>query len=208
MRSAAIRLREVAIRRRVGFASAAALTGILAALSSSASAATIDDLTVRKVGDRYLIELHAQLDARASAAYAIFADLANLRAINPDVRRVEITRRPGGEPAELYTEVRACVLWYCRSIRETEQMTFIRTSQGGEVSATILPRDDLRFGRARWLFTEAGGRTDLRVSAEFEPAFHVPPLIGPWVVKRWLRMETEQSSLNIERLAAADHPAR
>lgn len=69
--------------------------------------------------------------------------------------------------------------------------------------ASVLPGGDLRSGRARWLFRDAGGRTDLRVTAELQPAFLIPPLIGPWVVKRWLRAETVQSSANIERLAAS-----
>ena len=41
-----------------------------------AGAASIDDLTVRKVGARYIIELHAHLNARASMVYAVFAEAA------------------------------------------------------------------------------------------------------------------------------------
>jgi hypothetical protein len=75
----------------------------------------------------------------------------------------------------------------------------------------VLPPGDLRYGRARWLFRPAGDQTDFEVSAELEPAFTVPPLIGPWLVKRWLRVETEQSSENLEKLtrtAAASHPSK
>jgi hypothetical protein len=181
---------------------AGALAGVLAGAAPAANAATIDDLTVRKVGDRYLIALRAQLEVPAGAAYALFANLANLPAINSDVRQIRITHHPGG-PVELYTEIRACVLWYCRSIHESQRMTFIRNANGGEVDATVIPEGDLRFGRAHWRFRGSGGRTELQVSAELEPAFGVPPLIGPWVVKHWLRVETEQSSVNIEKLAAA-----
>jgi hypothetical protein len=173
----------------------------LAGTGTAANAATIDDLTVRKVADDYLIELHAHLAARAAAAYGVFANLANLRALNTDVRRIEITGGRGNDPVQLYTEIRACVLFYCRSIHETQTMRFMREANGGEVYATVLPRGDLRFGRAHWLFREAGGQTDLEVTAELQPAFPVPPLIGPWVVKRWLRMETERTSINIEKLA-------
>jgi hypothetical protein len=178
------------------------IAGALAGAVTAASAATIDTLTVRKVADRYLIELHAHLDARAGAAYSVFANLANLPSINTDVRRIEVTGGPGGaNPVKLYTEIRACVLFYCRSIHESQEMTFAPKPDGGEVDATVLPQGDLRFGRAHWVFRDVGGRTDLQVSAELEPAFRVPPLIGPWLVKRWLRAETEQSSVNIEKLA-------
>lgn len=168
---------------------------------TSASAASIDDLSVRRVAGRYFIELHAHLNARASAVYGVFADLANLPAINTDVRRIQVTGGAAGEPVHLYTEIRACVLWYCRTIRETQEMTFRRKPDGGDVVANVLPRGDLRYGQARWLFrASSGDQTDFKVTAELEPAFYVPPLIGPWLVKRWLRLETERSSENLEKL--------
>ncbi len=173
----------------------------LAAVATTAGAATIDDLTVKKAADHYVIVLHAHLAARAGAAFGVFANLANLRSINTDVRRIEITGGRGNDPLELYTEIRACVLFYCRSIRETQTMTFLRKADGGEVYATVLPRGDLRYGRAHWLFRKSGAQTELEVTADLQPAFPVPPLIGPWVVKRWLRLETERSSINIEKLA-------
>ncbi len=186
--------REGAIRCLIALA--------LAGFATAARAESIDDLTVRSVDHRYLIELHAHLDARAAAAYAVFANLANLPSINTDVRRIEIKGRPGEDAVELYTEIRVCVLiWYCRTMHETQTMTFMRQADGGEVEATVLPLGDLRHGRAQWLFRDDGGRTDLHVTAELEPAFSVPPLIGPWVIKRWLRVETERSSVNIEKLA-------
>jgi len=178
------------------------IVAALAAPISPARAGSIEELSVRRVSDRYWIELHAHLDARAAAAYAVFANLANLPAINTDVRRVEVTGKTADDAVQVYTEIRACVLWwYCRSIRETQKMTFTRTSDGGDVAATVLAGGDLRDGQVRWVFRNAAGETDLRVTAELEPAFRVPPLIGPWLVKRWLRIETAQSSANIEKLA-------
>ncbi len=199
MRDAARRLKDAPVHRLIAARclSVIALAGVV----TTVSAATIDDLTVKKVADHYLIVLHAHLAARAAAAYGVFANLANLRSINADVRRIEIAGGRGSEPVQLYTEIRACVLFYCRSIHETQTMTFVRKADGGEVYATVLPRGDLRYGQARWLFRDSGTQTDLEVTADLQPAFPVPPLIGPWVVKRWLRLETERSSINIEKLA-------
>jgi hypothetical protein len=183
----------------------------LAGWVQAVSAASIDDLMVRKVGARYFIELHAHLNARASVAYAVFADLNNLPSINTDVKRIEIAGGRGGEPAQLYTEIRACLLFYCRTIRESQQMTFMPERDGGEVVATVLPKGDLRYGRASWVFHPSGDQTEFDATAELEPAFAVPPLIGPWLIKRWLREETERSSENLEKLtraAAASQPSK
>ncbi|MGB6451276.1 MAG: hypothetical protein WBE92_11035 [Steroidobacteraceae bacterium] len=177
---------------------AAALWG----LATSAGAASIDDLTVRETAGRYLIAMHAHLNARAGDAYAVFANLANLRSINSDLREATILGPAALGGVRLYTVFRACVLWYCRSIRETQTMTFARGPDGGEVDDIVLPSGgDLRSGHARWLFRSAGGQSVLEATAEFEPAFRVPPLIGPWLVRRWLRIETERAVANIETLA-------
>jgi hypothetical protein len=192
-------LSRAAVRDLIG-STRCLIVVVLVGWATSAGAGSIDDLSVRRVADRYFIQLHAHLNARASAAYTVFADLANLPAINTDVRRIDITGGTGGAPLHLYTEIRACVLWYCRTIRETQEMTFRREPDGGDVVATVLPRGDLRYGRAHWLFRAAGDQTDFEVTAELEPAFAIPPLIGPWLVKRWLRVETERSSENLEKL--------
>ncbi len=170
--------------------------------AAGAHAASIDHLTVAEGAGRYVIEMRAHLSVRAGNAYAVLADLGNLRSINSDVREARILGRSGAGGVELYTVFRACVLWYCRSIRETEEMTFARSAAGGEVDAVVLPGSgDFRSGHARWLFRAAGGGTDLEATAELEPTFRVPPLVGPWLVKRWLRAETERAVANIEALA-------
>jgi hypothetical protein len=178
------------------------LAVVLCAAAARADAASIDDLTVTEAAGRYLIEVRAHLGVRAGDAFAVFADLGNLRSINSDVREATILGRAGNGRVELYTVFRACVLWYCRSIHETQEMTFARGAAGGEVDAVVLPgTGDFRSGHARWLFRAAGGGTDLEATAELEPTFRVPPLIGPWLVRRWLRSETERAVANIETLA-------
>lgn len=176
----------------------------LCGAAARAGAASIDDLKVTEAAGRYVIEMRAHLSVRAGDAYAVFADLRNLRLIQSDVREARVLGRAGDGGVQLYTVFRACVLWYCRSIRETQQMTFAARSEGGEVDAVVIPGSgDFRSGHARWLFRATGGRTDLEATAELEPAFRIPPLIGPWLVRRWLRGETERAVANIETLAGS-----
>ncbi|MGH8226681.1 MAG: hypothetical protein ACREU3_02055 [Steroidobacteraceae bacterium] len=183
------------------------LAVVLGAWSASAAAASIQRLSVRSASGRYVIHLRAHLGVPAQAAYAVFANLRNLRAINPDVLQATIVGRSASGAVELYTVFQACVLWYCRSIREMQRMRFNPRGTGGEITATVVPGSgDLRSGQAQWSFEDAGGAdageaTELESSAVLTPAFHVPPLIGPWLVRRWLRAEAERAVTNIERLA-------
>jgi Polyketide cyclase / dehydrase and lipid transport len=179
------------------------LAPILACVAAPASAASIEHLAVTEAHGRYSIHLRVRLDVPAASAYAVFADLDELRAVNSDVLRARVVGRGPSGSVDLYSEIRACVLWYCRSLRETQRMTFDRRRDGGEVTATVLPQGgDFREGRAHWTFRAAGSRTILAMTADLEPAFRVPPLIGPWLVERWLRREAGRTAANLERLAA------
>lgn len=147
--------------------------------------------------------MRVRLDVPARAAYALFADLDELQALNSDIETARVVDRTGEGAVDLYSEIRVCVLGLCRSLRETQHMVFTPTVDGGEVVATILPHGgDFRAGRARWVFRRAGGGTRLQVTAEFVPAFRVPPVIGPWLIKRWLRREVARTAVNLERFTA------
>jgi Polyketide cyclase / dehydrase and lipid transport len=165
---------------------------------------SIDRLSVAQTGARYTIEMRVHLDVPARAAYAVFANPDNLRKLNSDVREARIVAHGPRGAIDLYSRIRVCVLWLCRAMHQTQRMTFIPSSDGGEVDATVLPSGgDLREGRAQWTFSRAGAGTRLDMRAQLEPAFRVPPLIGPWLVKRWLRGQVELTATNLERLARA-----
>jgi Polyketide cyclase / dehydrase and lipid transport len=180
------------------------LVAALAAAGTPASAASVEHLSVAEAGGRYTIEMRVRLDVPARAAYDVFANLGNLRTINSNVREAKVLGRGPHGGVELYARIRACVLWLCKSLRETQRMTFDARPDGGEVYAEVLPRGgDFREGRTSWSFRNAGGRTLLVMTAELVPIFRVPPIVGPWIVKRWLAREAERTARHLERLARA-----
>ena len=74
------------------------------------------------------------------------------------------------------------MLLYCRDVSQTQDMV---QSPGFVIVADILPQDsDFRSGRAHWRLSAEGDATLLRFHAEIVPAFFMPPLIGPWLIKR------------------------
>jgi len=177
-------------------------------VTALASAISLDRLSVAQTGRRYTIEMRVHLDVPAHAAYRVFANLDNLRKLNSDVQEARVVGRGPPGTVDLYSRIRVCVLWLCRALRETQRMTFVSSSDGGEVYARVLPLGgDLREGYAQWTFRRAGAGTRLEMTAQLEPAFRVPPLIGPWLVKRWLRGQVELTAANLERLARAGSEA-
>jgi hypothetical protein len=166
------------------------------------SAAEIQSLQVTRSGTRYHVDMEVRLQAPSAASYAVFAAPGNLPRINPAVRQVQLIEQHPDDQARIYTEVRVCALLYCKTLRQMQDMRYAARADGGDLHAEVLPaRSDFSYGRADWQFRPAGAATQLHFSAELEPAFWVPPLIGPWLVERSLREEAERTSAGIERLA-------
>ena len=179
----------------------------LLALTPLAAAAEIQSLEVTRSGARYHVEMEVKLQALSAASYSVFVMPGNLPKINPAVRQVQVIAQEAHDLARIYTELRVCALLYCKTLHQMQDMRYTPRPDGGDLHADVLPaRSDFSYGRADWQFRPAGVTTHLHFSAELEPAFWVPPLVGPWLVERSLREEAERTSAGIERLAAAVAP--
>lgn len=173
----------------------------------SAHAAEIQSLQVTRDGDRYHVEMQVKLQAGAAAAYAVFTAPASLPLINPAVQKVQVLQRDNDEHARLYTEVRVCAVLYCKNLHQVQDMRYTPRPDGGDLHAEVVPaQSDFQYGRADWSFRPAGSATLMHFSAEMEPAFWIPPLLGPWLVERSMREEAERTSAGIERLAKPPEP--
>jgi len=187
----------------------ATLLAALLLLPANAQAVVVDSLQVTQQGARYRVAMKVQLDASADAAYAVFTDYANLPRINPAVTLAQVlpeTTSP--DLSRLHTQLHMCFSFFCKTLDQVQDMRRIAERPGGRLNARVLPeRSDLRYGEANWHVGNCepsqptGARSCLEFSAELEPRFWIPPLIGPWVMERKLRQEAIQTSQGIERLA-------
>lgn len=166
---------------------------------------------------RYSVDLTVTLDATPASAFAVLTDYPNLPRINPAVVSAETMPGAPAGSTRLATHVRVCVAWFCRDLRQVQDMRASHEHHGGgHVHAEVLPAlSDLKFGRADWTVWPCEQQTCLRFATIIEPDFWVPPVIGPWLIKRKLSEEALQTSHGIEAAAhdpgalpAADHAAR
>lgn len=170
----------------------------------AASAYQVQQVSVDRHGDRYDLHMTVELDVAASAAYAALADPMLLPRINPAVREVSVTRTGGSSSTDkrVATVIRLCVSFFCRRLRQVQDMQFAADDQAYRIHAKVLPQlSDLRHGEANWHLIPCGSRTCLSFDAQLEPDFWIPPLIGPWLVQRKLHEQAMQTSAGIERVA-------
>ncbi len=167
--------------------------------------ADIDKVTVDHSKQRYTVEMNARMDTTAEKAYAVFTDYERLGEINDAIIRAElIDGAPEGQQ-RIHTQVRVCVVGICRVFDQVQDML---KAPPEHLQADIVPElSNLKYGKARWRIWNQDGRAHLYFSAEVEPDFWVPPLVGPWLIKRKLESEAEQTANGIERLANQVEPA-
>ncbi|MDR3415281.1 MAG: SRPBCC family protein [Nevskia sp.] len=180
---------------------------MLLAAAAAAHAADIQSLQVSRDGERYRIDMSVRVHAPASAAYAAFVAPGGLPRVNPDVRAMDFLGKGEGDTVRMYAELRVCIALYCRTLHQLQDLRLEPRQDGGDVHADmVFPGDsgnssDFSYGRADWTFRAAGEETQLHFNAELQPAFWLPPAIGPWLMERSMRLEAERTAAGIERLA-------
>ncbi len=178
-------------------AAAGVLPGILGV--SIGIAAQINDITVTNSDDAYMIEFDAFIDAPASQVFKVIGDFTRMGKISPDIIAVSVDAAPTGRGERVRSTIESCVLFLCRQIVQVED---VLAFDGNTIIAVIVPgAGDFKSGSTLWRLTNEGPRTRLRYEATRVADFWIPPLIGPWAVKRTMREQLELSIMAIERLA-------
>jgi len=178
-------------------ASAGLYAGVL--LIATVHAGELLDVAVGESGGRYAVQVEVHFDAPAARLRALITDYAHLDRINDAIRRSEVLAVNGPGRHRVRTEAQVCVGPFCKRIVQIQDVEVL---PGGDVLATLRPEgSDFRYGRAEWRFRPEADGTRMHFRSEIEPAFWVPPFVGPWLIKRALEAEALRSVANLERLA-------
>ncbi|NGY06646.1 SRPBCC family protein [Solimonas terrae] len=179
---------------------------LLLCMATPALAESVDQLDVGRDGARYHIELQARLDAPLADSYAVFSDFHNLPKINDAVEDVEPLPSPTPGVERWRTRVRVCVSFFCTRLKQVQDVRDTQDHDRYRLDAVVIPSmSNLRYGKAAWQLAQCGAQTCLSFSAELEPDFWVPPLLGPWLIERTMRREAHATAAGIEALAIAHH---
>lgn len=181
-------------------AHAAAAVGALG-VGALAAAATMDQLDVTKQRGRYSLEANARLDATPESIYAVLTDYDD-NAYSRISRAYKESRyldpADDGTPI-VYTRMEGCMLWHCMTLERTERL---ETDAPRWIKSTALPEaSNFKHATSEWMLEPDGDGTMMTYKVELEPDFFVPPVIGPWYLKRTLSQGGLRAVTRIERLA-------
>jgi hypothetical protein len=192
----------------VGWATKCHIVSLAAALlaSSFARAATIEELDVQRDGGCYRLSSVTYVDAALDAVFQVLTDYDAFQRISSVYEESRfLAPHPDGTPI-VYTRMKGCLLFFCTSMRrverlETDPPSFIRT--------TVLPeQSDVAYGQSEWILEPEAGGTRVTHRLTMQPDFWVPPVLGPWLLRKSLRKHGAAAVDRIEELAAELSPRR
>ena len=177
------------------------LGAVLFLQSFALRSAELQDVQVDLRNERYFLNSTVYFDVSPQALYAVVSDfdkfdkftsaIVESRNTGPDERG-----RPG-----FYARMEGCVLLFCKSFIRNG---YVLLSPIVQIVAIANPEEsDFKFSRERWQLFPDGDGTIMIYDFEMEPAFWVPPVIGPFYIQRALRGGAERAVNRIEALAQA-----
>jgi len=186
--------------KRIGLILGPAL--LVAALA--ARAATLADVEVEYENDRYRLTSTTYFDAPPSALYRVLTNydlFTKISSTFAEARNLEPDEQ--GRP-RFFTRMDGCIIMFCVSF---DRYGHLELQPEHDIVAIVDPElSDFKYSRERWQLLPDGDGTLLLYEFEMEPDFWVPPVVGPFVIKRALSSGGKRAVNRIEALALGREP--
>ncbi len=165
----------------------------------AAAAGTIERLETAHDDGRYTVIFEVVLDAPRDKVWRIMTDYEGLPRVSKIITESRVLKQEDANRHRIGVTLKACILFFCKTIK---RVVDIEAKPPTEITVTEDPANrHIRYAVERWQVQAEDNRTRLHYTAEVEPNFFIPPLIGPPVVKYFLRREIQLTAIEVEALA-------
>lgn len=171
----------------------------------SSQSADLVEIEVEREDDVYNMNSVSWLDVSPEKLYNILANhdlftkftsaVVESRNVDPDEE---------GRP-QFFSRFEGCVVLFCRSFIRNG---YLELKPFRELVAIVNPEtSDFKHSREQWTLEPEKGGTRMTYEFEMIPDFWVPPVIGPFYIKRALKSGGEKAVDRIEALAQSEQAA-
>jgi hypothetical protein len=172
-----------------------------AATLSVAGAATLRTIDIDRDDGVYSLHAETFLAASPEDIFEVLLDYDRFSRISGVYKEHGYLAPDTDGTPIVYTRMEGCLLFYCLSMRRVERLEVKRP---GHIRTVTMPeRSDFKRSSSEWVLEPEAGGTRMTYSLIMEPDFWVPPVIGPWYLKRTLQRGGGNAINRIERLAQA-----
>lgn len=171
---------------------------------STVQAADLRSVTVERADGRYFVRSETLMDTTQEQVYDVLTNydlfvkfssaFDESRNLDPDDE---------GRP-QFYTRMEGCVLFFCVTF---ERYGYLELKPSYYIEATVHPeQSDFKYSVESWELIEQDEGTLLVYEFEVEPDFWVPPVVGPFYIRRALKAGAVDAVDRIEALAQGREP--
>ena len=163
-------------------------------------AGEIKSATVQYQNGIYSISFEAILAAPQADIFRIVTDYNRLSRLNDMIDTSSLLTQPGHLPAKRKIIIHTCILFYCRQATLVETVNEYNMNT---VIAMVVPTEsDFEFGESNWQVISLNEQaTQLSLTSQLQPKFWIPPVIGPWLIKKKMIRELYVMVDRLELLA-------
>ncbi len=165
----------------------------------SANAADIRKLDVWKERGVFYVDLVGYIDAPIIQVYDVLVDYEHLDRLSSSIVESRILEPSEDGTPLVYTLTRKCVFLFCGKIEKVERLEL---EPFHHITAIAIPeRSNVVHGLSEWRLSEEDCGTLIEFRQELDPAFWVPPVFGPMMIKKVMRQGGRRAILRVEYYA-------
>lgn len=171
------------------------------AWASLGSPATLRTIDITRHSGRYSLLSETWLDAEPDDIFAVLLDYDHFSRISRVYKEHGYLEPDDDGTPIIYTRMEGCLIKrvFCKSMRRVERL---ETDRPHYMRTVTLPeQSDFKYSTSEWTLEEEGDGTRMTYRLVMEPDFWVPPILGPWYLKRTLESGGKAAINRIERLA-------
>lgn len=173
-------------------------------LPATASAAEIRSVAMDKNTEGYAVRAVSWLAAPPAFVYSVLLDYDEFHRLTGGITSSRWLHETDAGLPLAYTRIDSCVAFFCRTLEKVERVHILGDLQ---FATEALPgRSDFKRYASTWRLQAEANGTLITYETTMQPAFWVPPLIGPWAIRRKAESSALKIAQRIEYLAATKTP--
>jgi hypothetical protein len=165
---------------------------------------SVESVDITRTGDAYSVAFEVIVAANAADVRRLLTNYQQWPRLSDNVTEARLVAGASTGVQRISVTLRSCVIigLFCKLLQQVKDLEALPDGTG-YVTTFVRGQGDFASGSESWkIYAESNATTRLRYDATFVPAFHVPPFIGPWMIKRALRRELIGAATRLELLAA------
>ncbi|ADE14093.1 conserved hypothetical protein [Nitrosococcus halophilus Nc 4] len=166
---------------------------------SRMAAAGIQNLEVWRHNAGYVISGQVRLRAPLEVVRARLLDFNHMDRLHRSIQVSELQCSFPDGRHRVRVHVQFGILWFWFTLQSVQDFSWSERT----IQAVMLPeKSDFTHGEIQWKLMPINGNTQLQFRAELIPTFWVPPVIGPYLLKRLLPEKAREIVQNLESWTA------